>query len=190
MSRRDVADVTPQHIFLAQFLAFMLLRVVVVILVNYRTATVMAELRRRHRRAFQIAAEVFDAAPGAASFFGEVDLPVALILRLQVALPLFIITDMAKVGLLTGIDASVAGAQQADYSAVPDGFDLLFFEEQIAPDVVFNIEAATGNGDVDVRVLIELASVGVQRAEDADFDAQFARVPEHGTGGAAKQVVK
>lgn len=39
-------------------------------------------------------------------------------------------------------------------------------------------------------MLIELASVGVQRAEDADVDAQLARVPEHGAGGAAKQVVK
>ncbi len=38
-------------------------------------------------------------------------------------------------------------------------------------------------------MLIKLASVGVQRAEDADFDAQLAHVPEHGTGGAAKQVI-
>ena len=39
-------------------------------------------------------------------------------------------------------------------------------------------------------MLIELAAVGVQGAEDADLDAQLARVPEHGTGGAAKQVVE
>ncbi len=39
-------------------------------------------------------------------------------------------------------------------------------------------------------MLIELASVGVQRAEDADFDAQLARMSEHGAGGAAKQVVE
>ena len=39
-------------------------------------------------------------------------------------------------------------------------------------------------------VLIELSAVGVECAEDADFDAQLARVPEHGTGGAAKQVVE
>lgn len=32
-------------------------------------------------------------------------------------------------------------------------------------------------------MLIELAAVGVQGAEDADLDAQLARVPEHGTGG-------
>jgi hypothetical protein len=30
-----------------------------------------------------------------------------------------------------------------------DGFDLLFFEEQVAPDTVFDIEPAAGNGDVD-----------------------------------------
>nr|WP_232807651.1 hypothetical protein [Serratia surfactantfaciens] len=39
-------------------------------------------------------------------------------------------------------------------------------------------------------MLIELAAVGVQGAENADLDAQFARVPEHGAGGAAKQVVE
>nr|WP_256444963.1 hypothetical protein [Serratia sp. JSRIV001] len=39
-------------------------------------------------------------------------------------------------------------------------------------------------------MLIELAAVGVQRAEDADLDAQLARVPEHRAGGAAKQVVE
>lgn len=39
-------------------------------------------------------------------------------------------------------------------------------------------------------MLIELASVGVQGAKDADLDTQLARVPEHGTGGAAKQIVE
>ncbi|CNI97391.1 Uncharacterised protein [Yersinia frederiksenii] len=39
-------------------------------------------------------------------------------------------------------------------------------------------------------MLIKLASVGVQGAEDTDLDAQLARMPEHGAGGAAKQVVE
>jgi hypothetical protein len=39
-------------------------------------------------------------------------------------------------------------------------------------------------------MLIELASVGVQRAEDADLDAQLARVAEHRAGDAAKKVVE
>ena len=190
VSGRDVADVTPQHLLLAQFLAFVLLRVVVVILVNNRTTTVMAELRRRYRRPFQIAAQIFHAAPGATGLFGEVDLPVALILRLQVTLPLLRIADMTEVGQLAGIDAIVAGTQQADNGTAPYGFNLLFFEKQIAPDCVFDIETAAGDGNVDVRVLIELASVGVLGAEDADFNAQLARVPEHGTGGAAKQVIE
>lgn len=190
VSGRDVADVTPQHLLLAQFLAFVLLRVVVVILMNNRTTTVMAELRRRHRRPFQIAAQIFHAAPGTAGLFSEVDLPVTLILRLQVTLPLLRIADMTEVGQLAGIDAIVAGTQQADNGTAPDGFNLLFFEKQIAPDCVFDIETAAGDGNVDVRVLIELASVGVQGAEDADLDAQLARVPEHGAGGAAKQVIE
>ena len=55
---------------------------------------------------------------------------------------------------------------------------------------MFDIEAASGDGNMDVRMLIELASVGVQRAEDADLDTQLTRVLEHGAGGAAKQVVE
>lgn len=78
-----------------------------------------------------------------------------------------------------------------DKGTAPDGFNLLFFfEEQLAPGAEFNIEAAAGDGNVDVRMLIELASVGMQRAEDADLDAQLARVPEHAAGRAAKQVVE
>ena len=37
-----MADVTPQHLLLGQLLAFMLLRVVVVVLMNDRAAAVMA----------------------------------------------------------------------------------------------------------------------------------------------------
>ncbi len=39
-------------------------------------------------------------------------------------------------------------------------------------------------------MLIELAVIGVQGAEDADLDAQLARVPEQGAGGTAEQVVE
>lgn len=51
----------------------------------------------------------------------------ALILRLQVALQLFLIADMAEAGQLTGIDSIVAGTQQTDNGTAPDGFNLLFF---------------------------------------------------------------
>ena len=44
VSCRDMADVTAQHLLLAQFLAFVLLRVVVVVLVYHGTAAVMAQL--------------------------------------------------------------------------------------------------------------------------------------------------
>ena len=97
-----MADVTPQHLLLRQLLAFMLLGFVVVVLVNHRTAVVMTELRRRHRRALQIAAQVFHAAPGAAGLFGEVDFPVALVLRLQVAIPLLLVTNVAMTGQCAG----------------------------------------------------------------------------------------
>ncbi len=39
-------------------------------------------------------------------------------------------------------------------------------------------------------MLSELASVGVQGAEDASLDTELASVPEHGAGSAAKKVVE
>jgi len=47
------------------------------------------------------------------------------------------------------INVVIAGAQQTDYGATQDFFDLLFFEEQVAPDAVFDIKDAEGDGGVD-----------------------------------------
>ncbi len=185
-----MANIAPDHLLLGQRLPPVPLRPVVVIVVHHRAAAVVPKFCRRHRRSLQIPAEVFDAPPGTPGFLREVHLPVALILRLQVALPLFLIADMAEVGQFARIYAIVAGTQQTDNGTAPDGFNLLFFIEQIAPDTVFDIEATAGDGDMNVRMLIELASVGVQGAEDADLDAQLAHVPEYGAGGAAKKVVE
>lgn len=55
---------------------------------------------------------------------------------------------------------------------------------------MFDVEAAAGDGDVDMRVLIELPAVGMERTEDTDFDPLLARPAEHGAGGAAKQIIE
>ena len=54
----------------------------------------------------------------------------------------------------------------------------------------FDIEAAAGDGNVDVGMLIELAAIGVQGAENADLDPLFACPAEHGAGGTEKQVIE
>ena len=126
MHGRDVADITSQHPLLAQFLALMLLRVVVIVLVYHRAAAVMTELRPRHRRAFQIAALLFHTAPGPAGLFGKMHFPVALVLRLQVALTLLFIADVSVTVQGGRVNAVMVGAQQADSGAAPDFFDLLF----------------------------------------------------------------
>ncbi|RAP70700.1 hypothetical protein ACZ87_02491 [Candidatus Erwinia dacicola] len=48
----------------------------------------------------------------------------------------------------------------------------------MAPNAVLNVETATRDGDVDMRVLTELTIISVQGAEDADLNVQLARVPE------------
>lgn len=190
MPRWNMADVTLQHLLLADFLAFVLLRAVIVILMHHGTAAVVAQLRGRHRRALQIAAQVFHAAPGAAGLFGKMHFPGAAILRMQITVPPLFITDMTEARQATGVDLRVVVAQQVNHGVAPDGFHIFLFEEQLPPGTVFDIEAAAGDGDVDMRVLIELPAVGMERTEDADFDPLLARPAEHGAGGAAKQVVE
>ncbi len=91
-----MADIALQHLFLADFLAFILLRAVIVILMDHGTAAIMPELGSRHWRALQIAAQVFDAAPGAAGLFGKMHFPGTAVLRMQVAVPSVFVTDMAE----------------------------------------------------------------------------------------------
>ncbi|CAI1211186.1 Uncharacterised protein [Serratia proteamaculans] len=81
-------------------------------------------------------------------------------------------------------------AQQVNDGIAPDGFHLFLFKEQLPPDVVFDVKTAAGNGDVDMRMLIELPALGVERAKNAGLDALPACPAEHGAGGAAEQVVE
>lgn len=185
-----MADVTLQHLLLANFLAFVLLRAVIVILMDHGTAAVVAQLRSGHRRALQVPAEVFHAAPGAARLFGKMHFPGAAILRMQITVPPIFITDMTEARQASRVDLGVVVAQQVNHGVAPDLLYLFLFEEQLPPGAVFDVEAAAGDGDVDMRVLIELPAVGMESTEDTDFDTLLARPAEHGAGGAAKQIIE
>ncbi len=185
-----MADEPLQHLLLTDFLAFVLLCAVVVILMHHGTAAIVAQLRSGHRWAFQITAQVFHAAPGTASLFGEVHFPGAAILGMQVTVPPIFITDMTEARQATGVYLRVVVAQQVNHGVAPDLLDLFLFEEQRPPGAVFYVEAAAGDGDVDMWVLIELSAVGMERTEDTDFDTLPAGPAEHGAGGAAEQVIE
>ncbi len=161
MPRRNMADVTLQHLLLADFLAFVLLRAVIVILMHHGPAAVVAQLRSRHRRALQVPAQVFHAAPGAAGLFGKVYLTGTVILRMQVTVPPVFITDMAEARQAAGIDVSIVVAQQVNHGVAPYGSDGFLFKEQRPPYMVFDVKAAAGDGNVDMRMLIELPAVSV-----------------------------
>ena len=90
----------------------------------------------------------------------------------------------------TGVDLRVVVAQQVNHGVAPDLLNLFLFKEQLPPGAVFDVEATAGDGDVDMRVLIQLPAVGVQRAKYADFNTLLARPAEHGAGGTAKQVIE
>ncbi len=118
------------------------------------------------------------------------DLPATSVLRLQIALPLLLITNMPQPRQAAGVNKVVAVAQQAGDRPAPDFLHGVLLKEDIAPDAVFNIEAATGDGQMNVRMLVELSAIGMQGAEDTDLQALFAGPPEHGAGGSAEQGVE
>lgn len=187
---RHVADIASDHLFLGQRLLPVLVRTVVVIVVHHRAAAVVPELRRRHRWALQVPAEVFDAFPGAPGLLRKMDLPASPVLRFQIAAPLFFVANMAQTRLAAGVNQVITVAQQAGDCPAPAFLHGLLLKEDIAPDAVFNFEPATGDGQMNVRMLVELATVGVQRAEDTDLHALFTGPPEHGAGGSAEQGVE
>jgi len=63
----------------------------------------------------------------------------------------------------------------------------VLFKENVPLYPVFNIEAAAGDGEVNVRMLVELSAVCMKGAEDTDLHAQFVGPPEHGPGGSTEQ---
>lgn len=103
MLRRYVADIASDHLFPGQRLLAVPLHAVVVIVVYHGATAVVPELRRRHRRALQIAARVFYAPPGTAGLLREVDLPAAPVLRLKIALPLLLSRICPGPGRLPGL---------------------------------------------------------------------------------------
>jgi len=105
-------------------------------------------------------------------------------------MPSIFITDMTEARQAAGVDLRVVAAQQVNYGIAPDLLYLFLFKEQLPPGAVFDVEAAAGDRDVDMRVLIELPAVGMERTKDAHFDTLPAGPAEHGTGGTAKQVVE
>ncbi len=104
-------------------------------------------------------------------------------------LPVFV-ADMAEARQAAGIDARILVAWQVNDGIAPDLLDIFLFKEQLPPDVVFDVETTAGNGDVNMRMLIALPAVGVDRAEDTHFNTLLACPTEHGVGGAAEQVVE
>ena len=89
-----------------------------------------------------------------------------------------------------GVNQVMAVAQQADDGPAPDFLHGVLLKEEVAPDAMPDIEAAAGDREVNVRMLVKLATVGVQGTEDTDLHALFAGPPEHGPGGSTEQDIE
>lgn len=81
-------------------------------------------------------------------------------------MPPVFVADTAEVRQAAGVDLRIVVAQQVNDGVAPDLLDLFLFKEQLPPDGGFYVETTAGDGDVDMRMLIELPAVGVERAED------------------------
>ncbi len=185
---RDMTDIASGHLFPGQRL-LPVLRPVIVIVMHHGAHAVVPELCRRHRRSLQVAPLVSDALSGTPGFLREVHLPAATVLRLQIALPLIFVTDMHQPRQAAGIYQVITVAQEPNDGPAPDFLHGVLLKNDIAPDAVFNIEAAAGDGQVNVRVRNELATAGVEGTEDADPYTLFTVPPEHGAGGCAGQAL-
>ena len=97
---------------------------------------------------------------------------------------------MAQARQAAGIYQVIAVAQQAGDGTAPDYLHGVLLKEDIAPDTVFHVESAAGDGEVNVRVLVELSAVRMQGAEDTDFYALFAGPAEHGAGGCPEEGIE
>lgn len=112
--------------------------------------------------AFSGAAQIFDASLGSPGFLCKVDLHAASVLRLQISIPLIFVPEVFQPRQKAGINQIIAVAQQADDCTTPDLLDGVLLKEDIAPDAVFHVESTASDGQVNVRMLVELASIGVQ----------------------------
>lgn len=157
---------------------------------HHRAAAVMPQFRGRLRRTLQIPPQVFHAPPGTVCFLRKVHLPAATVLRLQIPLPLFFVADMAQPRQAAGVNQGITVTQQADDGSAPDFLHGVLLKEDISPDAVFNVEATAGDGEVNMRMLLELTAIGMQGTENTDLHALFAGPPEHGPGGSAEQGIE
>lgn len=113
-------------------------------------------------------------------------LPAATALRRKIALPLFFIADIPQPRQPAGVNQVITVAQRT----TPDFLHGVLLKEEVAPVNMFYIQPATGDGEVNVRVLVKLASVGMEGAEDTDFHGLVSGPPEYGVGGGAEQSVE
>ena len=118
------------------------------------------------------------------------DLSAATVLRLQITLPLFFIMDMPQPRQAAGVYQVITVAQEPDNRTAPDFLHGMLLKEEVVPDAVFNVEAATGDGEVNMRMRVKLATVRMQGSEDTDLHTLFTGPPEHGPGGGTEQGIE
>ena len=118
------------------------------------------------------------------------DFPVTTVLRFQVTPPLALIAKMAVTRQAAGVNPVITVPQQFRDGGAPDFLHVFLLKKDIFPDAMLNIEPAPGDGDMNMRMLIELAAVGVQGAENTHFDTLFTGPAEHGAGSRAEEVIE
>lgn len=84
----------------------------------------------------------------------------------------------------------MAVPQQPDDGPAPDFLHGMLLKEEVAPDAMPDIESATGDGQVNMRMLVELATVRMQGAKNTDLHALSAGPSEHGAGGCTEQGIE
>lgn len=132
---------------------------------------------------------VVDVLPRVFGLFRKVDFPASLELDLKKLAQFPIIPNV----LIAGggqIQQGVALSQQCDDGLTPVNFDNLLFEVNRPPDAVFKAQTAACHGQMNMRVPVKLATVGVQCDEQANLYPELFGPLQQGAGRAGKESVE
>lgn len=131
-------DVALLLLFLTDYLEFLLLRAVIVIL-RPRPCRGNAAAVRRSQAGFLIAAAVFYAAIGTEDLLAKADFLSVAIVGMQVAVPTGFFTNVAEARQAAGADSRIVVKQLIKDGVTSDGFHFSIFKKQLLPGVAFDI---------------------------------------------------
>lgn len=97
--------------------------------------------------------------------------------------------NVSKARQCVWLELKISVSKEPNDGVAPDLFEVSLFKENRFPGVILR-EYASGHRQMNIRMLIELATIGMQGTKNANFVPKTLGLFEHGTRGTAKKLVK